>query len=159
MVFTVNLQEREWGYRGQQYHGSRHWIETVEESPDLSGRGFQIADSNGQLWTVKSIFSVEKTSKYPGPDTAEYTVYMVNESRALAQLTGYNMAIKATSSEVGGGGRWDPIENRLPIGQAVIRGTTKGVPTGEIEVRIWDTYEPSLDPTREIAPTPTTNSK
>ena len=63
MLFTVNPQEWESDYRGQRYVGSNCWTEKTRTSPDLSELPHKIADTNGQLWTVKSIRIVERSQK------------------------------------------------------------------------------------------------
>jgi len=145
IIFTVNPQEWDSEYRGDQNRGPRYWTETTRQSPDLSSRNLRVADANNRLWTVKSIYSVEKTGKSSGPDEAEFNVYLVNDNRAKAQLTGYRVTISTSEGHAQGGGYWDPIEDELPIGRATIKGKTQEVPTGEIIIMIWDTYYPALN--------------
>ena len=145
--FTVNPQEWSSHYKGSINHGRRYWTETVRKSPDLSDRRIQITDSNGATWTVKSIFSVEATDRSSGPDIADFSIYMVSESRAQAAFNGYEMMIiREDTPKTPTAGRWDPVEDRVPIGQAIMKGRTIGVPKGVLKIRIWDTNEPSLNP-------------
>ena len=156
VLFTVNPQQQEWewGGRGQQYVGTNCWTEDTWTSPDLSGLQHQIADTNGQIWTVKSIHIVQRVRKCKGNDSADYWIYLTNDNRADAQFNGYKLAIITPSRNIYGAGNWDPIEDRLPTGQAAITGTTNGAPTGEITFKIWDTFEPNLPSLQSPTPTP-----
>ena len=146
VVFTVNPLEWDSQYRGLQNHGRRYWTETFRNSPDLSEYGYQIADINGHLWTLTGMYSVEKAGKYPGPDTAEFHLSLTNDSRARANFTGYSIQIDAANGGASGNGHWDPLENESPNATAKMVATTRGVPDGPIQIRIWDTYEPALSP-------------
>ena len=146
VVFTVNPQEWESKYRGLQNHGRRYWTQTSRTSPDLSEYGYQIADINGHLWTVTGVSSSEKARNYPGPDTAEFHLSLTNDSRARANFTGYSIQINATNGGASGRGNWDPLENESPKATAKMVATTREIPNGPIQIRIWDTYEPALNP-------------
>ena len=146
LVFTVNPQEWDSQYHGLQNHGRRYWTQTLRHSPDLSEYGYQIADINGHLWTVTGISSVEKAGKYPGPDTAEFHLSLTNDSRARANFTGYNIQVDAANRGASGNGHWDPLENESPNATAKMKATTREIPNGPIQIRIWDTYQPALSP-------------
>ena len=109
-----------------------------------SDKRLKIADTNGTLWTVTSIRSLEKTNSNTGPDTTDFYVSLASDTRATSDFTGFNIDITAADGSIRGGGHWNPIEDKLPIESATISGRTTGLPPGAVTVRIWDTYEPSL---------------
>ena len=145
LTFTINPQEWESYYIGPQNHGLSHWTEVRRTSPDLSSSNLQITDAKGAPWTISSIYSVEEIRRYPGPpDRTKFTIYMSNNTRATADFTGYAISLTTSDPAMKGGGNWDPTDDKLPLGQARIKLVTHSVPTDLIEIRMWDTFEPSL---------------
>ena len=155
IVFTLNPQEWDPDNRGLQLHGSSTWQETTRQSPNLSERNHQISDINGQVWTVKSIYAVQKTSHNKGPDTAEYSLLLTTDAPDKGQFPGYKLKITEINGEAAGTGYWDPTKHESPAGTARLAATTKGVPIGPIQIRIWDSNEPTLGPPEAATPTST----
>ena len=140
---TATFNTSEW--ESSSYQPRRGGRQENRNSPDLTGLGLAIYDTQGKRWTISSIWFVEENDS--GQYSTEYNIGMRNDSRAKGDFTGYNVSLTDENGNMGGG-NWERPDSKQELGLAYIKGRIKADGEGTITVRIWDTYEPSLDPNR-----------
>ena len=126
-------------------YGFDSWHEYLSESPDLLQHDIEIIDAKSGTWTLSKIEQIEKRYASRDTDYAEYTIYLTNSSRGMADFTGYNIELTG-ESDVYKQQSWHPVHNARPMEQAQFT-ITIAIPQegdGPLSLRIWDTYEPAL---------------
>ena len=104
-------------YQRREIFASSRWHETGKHSPDYTGEAIQIADANGNIWTLSQIFIAEKFGHNKGYDQIDYTILLTNDTKAVADFTGYQLTITTTDGKTATS-HWDPLEHQLPLESA-----------------------------------------
>lgn len=123
--------------RGTQFYGPQSWREATRQSPDLTTKNHYVFDASGNLWTLSKIYVTERTYYYGGSNQVEYIIRLTNDSRAVADFTGYGVSITTTDGMTNSS-HWDPIKDRHPLESAQFKITIPTDPPGAITLSIED---------------------
>ena len=145
---TLEIRPHEWEegqYREVRSRGII-WREYDRWSGNLKETTLTVTDVNGAKWQVAEVRTTEEIGRTSGQekDKTRYTVKLVNQTRATADFTGYQIAIMLPDGTTTGTGNWEKGKNGGSLEETYITGEAPKTEAPAIIIRIWDTYEPSL---------------
>ena len=151
---SLEIDPSDWEVLGrrERIKAMRYWTEVRRQSPSLASGQIAILDVNAAEWTLQTISVVEEhgttIAGYRPPPMTKYIIDLANVTPAQPDFTGYEVNMTDPDGIHLGTSQWDPTEGLGSLGQTVF---TVQIPTeqqGPMVLKIWDTYEPSLQPVR-----------
>ena len=151
---SLEIDPSDWEVLGrrERIKAMRYWTEVRRQSPSLASSQIAILDVNAAEWTLQTIIAVEEHGTTIAgdhiPPMTKYIIDLANVTTAQPDFTGYEVNMTNPDGIHLGTSQWDPTEGRGSPGQTVF---TVQIPTekqGPMVLKIWDTYEPSLQPVR-----------